>query len=432
MVANGDPNPHFFNYPSLFLYLNALVHFDGPLLGWIPGLAESAPVTATTGVSFAQTPAAITVHRLLTVVFGLAVVVVGWATARRLTTAALPPVVTAALLALSPTLVAHSTLVTPDMLAVLFVGLGVLCAVWVHQSGSWWSYLVAGAMVGLAASAKYTAVLVAVPLVVAAALAGRRAALLRLPAAGGVALAAFLATTPFALLDREEFLADVEFERRHYATGHDGMEGDTLGFYADWLVGREGVVALAAVAGLVAVALLMREKWRIAAILLAFPVVYSASVSMQVVRNDRTIMLILPPLAVLAAFLVERVRWPAAVAAAVALAVTAPAALPQRGPTTWTSAREWLNQRPASTVLIESYSPYVDPERHEVLDRVRLIDGPVPPGTDYVVASEGMYGRYLTGDHPEEERAYRSLFARWPEVARFTGNGPTIVVLRVP
>ncbi|MBV8996937.1 MAG: hypothetical protein JO287_25280, partial [Pseudonocardiales bacterium] len=55
MVANGDANPHFFNYPSLFFYLHAAFHLDGPLLGWIPGLAERAPVSTLMGVSYDPT-----------------------------------------------------------------------------------------------------------------------------------------------------------------------------------------------------------------------------------------------------------------------------------------------------------------------------------------------------------------------------------------
>jgi hypothetical protein len=43
MVSHGDANPHFFNYPSLFFYLHAAFHLDGPLLGWIPGSPSERP-----------------------------------------------------------------------------------------------------------------------------------------------------------------------------------------------------------------------------------------------------------------------------------------------------------------------------------------------------------------------------------------------------
>lgn len=439
MVVNGDPNPHFFNYPSLFLYLHSAVHLDGPLLGWLPGLGERAPVTALTeggafltGVGFAPTSGSVLVHRLLTVLCGVVLVVVGWFTARRVTTGVVPPALTAALLGFSPTLIEHSKLVTPDMLAALLVGVGVLCSVWVFQNGSWTSYLVAGAAVGFAAGAKYTAVFVAASLVVAAVLAKRREALIRLPVAGLIAGTAFLLSTPFALLDREAFLAGLEFERKHYAAGHDGMEGDTVSFYLELLVSREGVLVLAALAGLVAVGFLVRDRWPVAAILLAFPVVYGISVGLQTVRNDRTIMLILPPLAVLAAFLVERLRGRAVVTAgvsAVALTVAITTTWPKSGPTTWSQALDWLADSPGTTLLVESYGPYPDPDRFEVVGRMRLIDGEIPANADYLIASEGIYGRYLTGGYPAEESAYEDLFGRYAEVARFTDNGPTIVIL---
>lgn len=438
MVVDGDPNPHFFNYPSLFLYLHAAIHLDGPLLGWLPGLGEQAPVSALTesgafliGVGFAPTPGSVVLHRLLTVACGVGLVVVGWATARRVTSGMVPPLLTGVLLACSPTLIEHSKLITPDMLAALLVGVGVLCSVWVYQRGTWVSYLCAGAAVGLAAGAKYTAVVVAVSLLVAAVVAKRREALYRLPVAGVVAGVAFLVSTPFALLDREAFLAGLEYERQHYASGHAGMEGDTVSFYLDLLVSREGVLVVAALAGLVAIGIAARDRWPVAAILLAFPVVYGVFVGMQTVRNDRTIMLVLPPLAVLAAFLVEQMRGRVPVTAGIALAaaVVATTTWPPSGPTTWRRAVDWLADRPGTTLLVEAYGPYPDPERHRVVGRDRLIDGAIPPGVDYLVAAERMYGRYLTGDHPEEEAAYEELFAEHEELARFTGNGSTIVIL---
>src|SRR5947209_16975414 len=100
MVSHGDANPHFFNYPSLFFYLHAAFHLDGPLLGWIPGLTERAPVSALMGVSYAPTTGSVMVHRSLTVALGILVVLVGWVTARRVANGVLP----ATLLALSPTL----------------------------------------------------------------------------------------------------------------------------------------------------------------------------------------------------------------------------------------------------------------------------------------------------------------------------------------
>ncbi|MGH3909025.1 MAG: ArnT family glycosyltransferase [Pseudonocardiaceae bacterium] len=455
MITNGDPNPHFFNYPSLLLYLHAALHLDGPLLGWIPGIGELPPITQVMGVSYAPTTGSVLLHRGLTVGFGVLMVLVGWLTTRRLTTGLLPAAVTATLLALSPTLIHHSRLITPDVLAGLLVALTLLASVRLLRSGSWTAYAVAGVAVGLAASAKYNAVAVAVPVVLAALLAGQpRTAVTKvtkLPLAGACAIGAFLLTTPYALLDRNAFLAGLRFEQAHYATGHDGAEGHSLAFYAAELATRETVLTALALAGLIAVARHRRHQWRAVAVVASFPLVYGTAVSMQAVRNDRTMLLVLPALAVLAALAVEPItRWArdrhtgtrtalatVGAAAAVLIVVQAVSTLPKPGPSTWTAATRWVDAHaaPGSELLIETYAPWPDPVRYRVLTRPLLIDGgPIPDTVDYVIASEEMYGRYTDAPetYPEDAAAYRQLFRELPEVATFDeGSGPTIRVFAV-
>lgn len=118
---------------------------------------------------------------------------------------------------------------------------------------------------------------------------------------------AFLATTPYALLDRVAFLRALQFERIHYATSHFGMDGEAPRFYAHYLLSQEGLLVTLAVAAVVVVAVSAREKWRVATVLASFPITYGTAVALQTVPNDRTIMLILPPLAVLTALAVEPV-----------------------------------------------------------------------------------------------------------------------------
>lgn len=454
MIRRSDPNPQFFKYPSLFLYLHAALHLDGPLFGWIPGLAEQAPITQVLGVGYAPTVGSILMHRWMTVILGTLVVLVGWLTARRVTTGLVPPTITGLLLALSPTLITYSRLITPDVPAALFVAVAVYAAVRVQQSGSWWAYAAAGFAVGLAASMKYNAILAAVPVIVAGILG--RGAVLGLPLAGATAVVGFLATTPYAVLDHTEFIKGLQFERRHYASGHSGMEGGTVAYYAGHLATREGLLVLLAIAGLVAA----RQRWRLALVLSSFPLAYAATVSMQAVRNDRTILLILPPLAVLAALATQPIaQWArtyqAAALAAFAIVLTALAAvlsvgavstlpwsgpstwiahtnLPWSGPSTWTRAQRWLNTNAnGSPIVIESYGPWLDPIRHQVIPCDRVVDCPAPPG-GYIVASEGMYGRFTAEAYPADHVAYQRLFTRLHEVARFDNNGPTIRILAVP
>lgn len=441
MVSNGDANPRFFNYPSLLLYLQALVHLDGPLLSWLPGDREAAPTAMVLGSWVSSTPTAVLVHRGLSVALGTVLVGLVWLTTRRLTSGLLPATAAATLVALSPTLIAQSRIVTPDILAATLVAATCLLAVRLQQSGSLPAHLLAGLSVGLATSAKYNAVLLAVAVVTASLLCTRPGLRRRvgLPLAGTAAVTGFLLTTPYALLDRGAFLTALRFEREHYSTGHAGMEGNTLTFYGSFLVQYEGV--LVALAFAAAVGCLLRRadnQWRPAVVLLAFPLVYGVVVSTLPVRNDQTIMLILPPLAILAGLAVPALRaaaparrWSVAAIAAAALAYGAWTTLPEPGPTTYEASQAWLEDRaaPDAAVVVESYAPWLNPGRYRIQARTRLIDGPLP-ASDFVVASEAMYGRFLDDPrrYPEQAAAYDRLFGELTEVATFTGSGPTLRV----
>lgn len=453
MVSEGEANPRFFNYPSLFFYLQAFVHLDGPLLFWLPGDQEQAPTAMVLGSWRSSSPIAVLVHRGLSVFLGMLVVVIVWLTTRRLTRGHLAAAVAAALVALSPTLIEQSRYVTPDILAAALVATGCLFAVRLQQSGTLPAHALAGLSVGLAASAKYNAAVVAVAVAAGSVLCARpgraRRMLVGLPIAALVAVVGFLATTPYALLERMAFLEALRFERAHYATGHSGMEGSTLRFYASYLLTHEAILGVLAAVGIVMLlSQRTRQHWRPSAVLVTFPLVYGVAIATLPVRNDQTVMLVLPPLAVLAGLAVESLRrTPAARAhgravmtavavAALVLAYGAWTTLPARGPTTYEAAQDWLDEHaaPGAAILVESYSPWLDPRRYDVVARALLISEPLPASTeaDYVIASEGMYGRFLDDPrrYPEQAAAYRALFASLPEAATFTGAGPTIRIFR--
>jgi 4-amino-4-deoxy-L-arabinose transferase-like glycosyltransferase len=458
MVATGDLDPHFFNYPSLYMYLQALVSPDGPILGWlIPGDVAEVPVPITMGVSHAPSLPTLLLHRGLTVAFGVGVVLAVWLIGRRAFGGAVGPAVAAALVALSPNLIEHSQFVTPDMLAVLMSSLAVLATLKVLQTGSTRAYLAAGLLVGLSASSKYNAALVALVVVVAFLVNLRRRpvgpAVGRLVLAGVAAGIGFLLTTPYAVLDRETFLTDLNFERQHYATGHLGMEGDTPRFYARLLVGEETVIALLAVLGGVAVLTALRRQWRVVAVLLAFPLVYAAFVASMVVRNDRTIIVVLPLMAVFAGHGVQwaleqsraRLRPPLArplvAAAGAALAVVVAFGVPSAVDTgavhdARAAASQWVADHvPAGSVIaVESYGPWIDPEVYEVTGMEELPGRQLPEGVEYVIASEAMYGRFFAQPdaYAGQVAEYERMFGSWELVREFRQQDNGVRIYRVP
>jgi hypothetical protein len=118
------------------------------------------------------------------------------------------------------------------------------------------------------------------------------------------------------------------------------------------------------------------------------------------------------------------------------LVVGAVVRLPYPAPSTWNAAQRWLDERTPSgtTVLIEPYAPWLNPARYKVIPCGRVVDCP-PPRGGYVVASEGMYGRFTEEPktYPAEAAAYQQLFRQLPQVAIFDDHiGPVIRIFKVP
>ena len=110
----------------------------------------------------------------------------------------------------------------------------------------------------------------------------------------------FILTRPFALLDFPKFWTDMRYETQHYTTGHVGMEGDTLRWYLRYLWDTTAIISILAVIG-IGWGVCKRSKNIL--LLAIFPVTYFVFISRFVVRNDRTIMPLIPFLFLLAAWL---------------------------------------------------------------------------------------------------------------------------------
>lgn len=458
MIDDGDFNPHFFTYPSLFFYVQAAVHLEGPVLGWLGG-DEVAPSTEVIGTTKTTTPGSVKVHRAVSVLMGLVTVAAVYATTGLLTKRTGVALFAAVVMATSVTLGVNARLITPDVLATALVTCTLWASVRLWLSPTWGSHVWAGAMVGLAASAKYNAAIVAVTVVAAAALSpGLRAQALsrvmKLATSGLVAGVTFLVTTPYSLLDRDEFLEGLRYQRDHYASGHPGMDGDAALWYARYLLSTETLLVMVAILG-TGIAL-ASKRWRPVLLVSAFPLIYGAFVASQAVRNDRTILLLLPSLAVLAGFggavLVERMapeglrlRLPPTKVTGVVLVLGAAALGAQAArlvdtlspsTTTWAQSREWIqdNIPPGSSIHIEGYSPWVDLANYEVASTSYLIGVPhlLDGEWSYLVVSEWAHERFVNEPDrfPEYARAYRELFEQTQTIATFEGEGPTIRILQ--
>jgi hypothetical protein len=266
---------------------------------------------------------------------------------------------------------------------------------------------------------------------------------------------AFLATTPFAILDIPKFLEDTLFEVRHYSTGHAGMEGNSLAWYLQYMWETAGLIFVLSALE-IARGLYSRVKEVI--LLSVFPLVYFAFISSFAVRNDRTFLPLAPFLFLLAASFVVQVLERAnrlqsnTLRRLSVLGIVCVLVAGFILPTSRTIAdtvqltavdgreisREWIDRNiPAGArIALESYSPFVDPNRFSVQGFVRMIDHEpewyMENGFDYLVFSQGMHGRFYA--EPEkysmETSQYDDLFNRFTLVRKFSDGGYEIRIYK--
>ena len=341
-----DPNPHWFQYPSLIIYVQLLGEAFTSLVLRLTGIARSGNEL---NLLYLSDPTAFyRVGRGITALFGAATVFPVWAIARR-AGGLWAAIVAALLVALHPGLVAKSQVVEVDVPLVFFVMLGLARALALGASSSRREWFVSGLVAGLATSAKYPGLILLlpfayvawgatgpraprvarVPAAAAAAPASRRdrerkartrvrpdatpgapspfgAWLVRMATFGGGLALALVATSPFLFLDPHEAARDLAIGRQLMTLGHFGVSaGTAYATYArDWFTTFLGApLGLLGLAGLAWFAV-RRERWAIALVALALP--FSLVVGSWQMKADRYLLPLAPIAAIAAGVLLAR------------------------------------------------------------------------------------------------------------------------------
>jgi 4-amino-4-deoxy-L-arabinose transferase-like glycosyltransferase len=239
----------------------------------------------------------------------------------------------------------HARWIAPDGLVMQFAALSLLTTALMHRRKgrkTMWLWITA-AVAGLATGSKYPGGILVVPVVIYAVAAGREArrhgGATWPPLAGALVafVLAFVATTPGALVEPTKFMHDIVYEAQHYSTGHEGYSVSPFVVHGVLMVQYLALnafsmywpLALAFFAfAIVGKVFVIREDPRFAWLLVFVPVLYFVFVSTQRVMLVRNLLMLLPCLAVLAAYgvseILRRIRLPrvrAALATAVTLAV---------------------------------------------------------------------------------------------------------------
>lgn len=373
-----DPDPRHFIYPSLTIYLHLAVQRLHALLGQLAGVW---PRPADYHLAFAidPTPMAIAARSVGIVADGVSILLLVRIGERLSPRAGL---LAAAAFALSPLAItlSHDVFTDPVMLAFSLLAIDRMLGL--SAAGGRRGLLLASCFLGLAIGSKYTAAVLVLPFVVAclSARGARRGLLAALAGLGATALV-FVATTPYALIDRAAFLRDVRFDGVLASEGLLGATGSADPWSALTSLAHDlGIVGgLLAVAG-AALAIRQFGTDRRPLVVLLAGLAFLAPVLASPLTFDRYRLPVVACAALLAGYAAvrgiageSRPRWAAVSAVLLLLApIAAPAwtAARSRGGTTAGAARAWCeaNLGPGELVLLEPYAPALLSTRQAALE----------------------------------------------------------------
>jgi 4-amino-4-deoxy-L-arabinose transferase-like glycosyltransferase len=457
LLRSGDFNPHFFDYPGLYIYAQAAVDAVRFIVGAGHGL--------WTSLDQAPSSAFYLWGRALTATLGSATVALTYLSARRISvTAAASAAVILASLGLH---VRESHWVLTDVPMTFFVTLTLLLTLVAVERGTARAFLWAGAAAGLAAATKYNGGLFLLLPIGALLFGGRRGTSLGLGtgllATCGGAAAAFFIGAPYTLLDLPGFLNAFGNLTYMYSIGPSPAEPAWLTYLKHLRIALfwPGVATAVLSLGL--------ALFRIVRGPAAERAVWASSLALVLLHFDliagrrlvygRYLLPLLPALAVMmggtvatvAVAVARRLRWSARATlpatALVLLVATLPAVASVqfvnmlRKTSTHAQAYEWITQQiPKGTkIAIEARGLLLPADDYAAVNLPRLIEHDFEfyqdEGYEYIVASSQSFGPFVYGNPSPDRRAYLALFARLELAATFQPDddhpGPEYRIYRV-
>lgn len=456
-----DLNPHFFNYPALYFYLQFLgqgIYF------FINLLFERIHTLDHLFQSYESDPTEIILlARAINVLFSLACI---WATYRlgRLFHTHQTGLLAATLLAFMPISVHTSRIILVDIPLLFFGTLSLAQSIQVFRHNTVSHHVWAGIWIGLATASKYTGALFVIPLLTAHLLHAHPIQSLwqnKNKIAAGCLLAAltFLITNPYIILDHQAFWTDFSFERTHMAVGHFGIDTTRtpLTYLQDLWYNLGILLTPILLWGLVHIC--KHAKTNLHQIpILAFMGLYLTLISTWSMSAAHYLLPALPPLTIATAIgfqnILQRFKYPIYITIPIALLLITPTSYhtiqsltDNAKPDTRAQAKEWIIQNLPSGAIIaqEFYTPDLSPQTYHLL---RLPMDAVRPeliapfynikwytNFDYIITSEGVSARYQK--QPEkfvpQIQFYKTLQKEWQQIASFSGtnfSGPAIHIFK--
>jgi 4-amino-4-deoxy-L-arabinose transferase-like glycosyltransferase len=454
MMRTGDFNPHFFDWPGLYFYVQLPVACARFLKGAMDGRWHS----------LAQVDAAdfLLWGRAVTALFGVATVLLVYQIGMRW--GSRHALLAAGLMAVIPLHVRESHYVLTDVPMAFFVTLAFLLSIRAHEKGTAGAFGWAGAAVGLAAATKYTgATALLLPLIAAVMTFEARPSrvlcgLAAVAASGG----AFLLAAPYTLVDLPGFLESYADLASHYRPRQAGAEAGWIIYVKHLRQALQIPALLLTLAGLaLGVVRAARGPGRLrSTLLVVFPVFFVYFISTKALIYGRYLLPALPFVSVLAAIavisgvsLLRRFAIPRAMRTALIAGLTVAAVVPalwqsvqfdrtiSRVSTQEQAYRYLAVSVPrGSRVVVETYGLRLPDARYRVEHVTSLIEREPnayrEKGVQYVIASSQAFGPAFEAPerHPEMYAAYQRLFSEGTEMKTFAASdehpGPTLKIYR--
>lgn len=475
MLKTGDWNPHFFNYPSLTLYLDAIVLYAGFIVGKFLGVYESIADLglirrAQMAVGVMDTPELLLLGRATTATIGTMTIGLVYVLTKSLTRLKWTPLFVALLLAISMAHIRFSHYMTVDVIATFFaVACVTACTLALSSENRRWLWA-AAVCGGLAASSKYNYAVLVLPVGLVSLLEPSfrwdRKTVTRIFVSGCLFCLAFAFTSPYVLLDFETaFEKGIMREIRHYATGHLGVTGSSFLWYLEYVWQVNAFYLLLGIPGL---ALAVWKRGRVAVPLVLSVVIYYLLIGRQAVHFDRNVLPVMVLLMVGVGIAVDsvvtaipsgsqgrtldlgavQVPLVSLILALVSLLPSLwglPALLHPSSPSGKAQAQMWFDQAletpygqqhltqgqsPTLNILAEAYTVYLDPKRCQVDYRPTITEiehglaGIKSQGYDIVILGSGMFFRFYQNPdvYADQVDVYDAFFERVPDSMAFEGK----------
>lgn len=441
LLQNGSLKPDYYFYPSLLFYLNSFVlsiyYKVGLFLNIFSSVHDLPRIEIVhLGMGIVSKPSMILVCRGLSAIISWLGVVVCLECSHYLFNEWYNKLIALVCIIFSPLVLWVSHFAVPDVLLLFFNTALIFFALFIFEKGFLRYYLGAGILLGLAISSKYNAVIFAVTILIAH---GFRVGFKRIFNwsiffAFLTCVLTWLVLNPYSIIDRENFWEQAIGIVTHYATANQTKEMGNLGF-AGWqylkLLWKDVGVFLI-LAGIGVFTCIQKRSFKL--ILISITVLtYFSVISLMAINTRQTLVPIIPLIGLLASagwgFLWKMTTKGNLVRISLVLLVAIQTILMGYNsvkmvinysvPDGREYARVWINDNitAGARIALESYSPLIDTSQFKVQYMRRMIDQTIiqyrEQGVDYLVFSQGMFGRYFREPnlYENEVSRYKLLFS---------------------